>query len=163
MIETPRLILRAPQPGDWPAYRAYRFSPRSTVAGEDEALVWTLFAALFGHWTLRGFGRFIAVLRATGQAIGHFGPLQTAAHPEPELTWTLWDPAAEGQGLAFEAAAAVRDHVFGALGWSTAVSVIDAGNLRSQRLAVRLGAVRDAASPSPLGPDTQVWRHRRAA
>jgi RimJ/RimL family protein N-acetyltransferase len=158
MIDTARLVLRAPVAADWPAYRAYRLSSRSTSA-MPEGAAWTHFAAFFGHWALHGFGRFIATLKDTGRPVGHFGPFFPAGHPERELTWTLWDPALEGQGLAQEAAAAARDHAFGALGWTSAVSYIDPSNARSQALAARLGAVRDRGAPNPYGDDTQVWRH----
>lgn len=159
VLATARLTLRPPEATDWPAYRAYRITPRSTVTAEDEGTIWTLFAAFFGHWALRGFGRFIAVRRDTGAAIGHFGPFYPEGHPERELTWTLWDAGSEGQGYATEAATACRDHAFGALGWSTAVSYIDAGNARSRALAVRLGAARDPGAPTPPGGAVQVWRH----
>lgn len=158
-LTTPRLILRLPQAGDWPFYRAYRFSPRSTLAGEDEGMAWTHFAAFFGHWTLRAFGRFIAQDRLTGDPIGHFGPFHPAGHAEGELTWTLWDASSEGQGLALEAASATRAHAFSTLGWTTAVSHIDAANTRSQALATRLGARRDETAMGPYGPAIQVWRH----
>ncbi len=154
-LETPRLILRLPQESDWPAYRAYRLSSRSTLIGADEELAWTHFAAFFGHWLLRGFGRFIAVDRVTGLAIGHFGPFRPAGQAENELTWTLWDVAHQGRGLALEAAQAVRDHAFVTLGWPSAVSYIEPGNLRSQALAGRLGAVRDPSD----GTACDVWRH----
>jgi RimJ/RimL family protein N-acetyltransferase len=159
-LTTERLHLRRPEAADWPAYRAYRLSPRST-SPMPEGAAWTHFAAFFGHWTLRGFGRFVAVLRATGQPIGHFGPFFPEGHPERELTWTLWDASLEGQGLAFEGARAGRDHAFGPLGWGSAVSYIDPANLRSQALAARLGAVRDPLAPNPYGDATQVWRHGR--
>lgn len=157
MIETARLTLRRPEPGDWLAYRAYRLSARST-GPMDEPAAWTHFAAFFGHWALRGFGRFVAVLRATGAPVGHFGPFHPEGQAERELTWTLWDPALEGRGYAFEAAAAVRDHAFGTLGWETAVSYITTGNTRSERLAARLGAVIDPDAPRHF-PDLTVWRH----
>lgn len=160
-LTTDRLNLRAPQAADWPAYRAYRLSPRSFGA-MDEATAWTHFAAFFGHWALRGFGRFVAVLRETGAPVGHFGPFHPEGQAEPELTWTLWDGAQEGRGLAFEAAAAVRDHAFGVLGWPTAVSYITTGNARSERLAARLGAVPDSVAPRHSDALT-VWRHRRTA
>jgi RimJ/RimL family protein N-acetyltransferase len=160
MIETARLILRRPEAADWPAYRAYRLSSRST-APMPEGEAWTHFAAFFGHWALRGFGRLVATLKDGGRAIGHFGPFFPAGHPERELTWTLWDAALEGQGLAFEAARAARDHAFGALGWTTAVSYIAPDNARSQALAARLGAARDPAAANPYGDATQVWRHGR--
>jgi len=156
MIKTERLMLRMPSNDDWPAYRDYRLSPRSTAPGEDIGMVWTLFAALFGHWTLRGFGRFIATLN--GRAIGHFGPYRPEGHPEGELTWTLWDAGLEGKGYAFEATQATRDHVFGPLGWTTSISYIDPVNRRSQALASRLGAVRDPLAACPYD-GFQVWRH----
>jgi RimJ/RimL family protein N-acetyltransferase len=157
MIDTARLHLRQPLASDWPAYLDYRQSPRSTNHAMPMGEAWTHFAAFFGHWALRGFGRFIATLE--GRPIGHFGPFFTAAHPEPELTWTLWDGTLEGQGFAHEAALAVRDHAFGTLGWTSAVSYIDPANTRSQALAARLGARRDPAAPNPYGDATQVWRH----
>jgi RimJ/RimL family protein N-acetyltransferase len=159
MIETARLILRPPLESDWPEYRDYRMSARSTNREEGTGVVWTMFAAFFGHWTLRGYGRFIATLKDTGRPIGHFGPYFPEGHPERELTWTLWDGEMEGRGYALEAARAARDHAFGPLGWTTAVSYIDPDRVRSLTLAARLGAVRDPAAPNPYGDETQVWRH----
>jgi RimJ/RimL family protein N-acetyltransferase len=160
VLTTPRLTLRAPQEGDWPFYRDYRLSDRSTVKGGDEGLAWVLFSAFFGHWAMRGFGRFIAVLRDTGRPVGHFGPFRPEPWPEPELTWTLWDSSLEGRGIAGEAAAATRDHAFRDLGWTTAVSYIETDNTRSQALARRLGAVPDASAPAPYA-GAAVWRHPR--
>lgn len=157
MIDTARLHLRQPLASDWPAYRAYRQTARSTSPAMPEGEAWTHFAAFFGHWALRGYGRFIAKLQ--GRPIGHFGPFFPESHPEPELSWTLWDATLEGQGYAFEAAQAVRDHAFGPMGWTTAVSYIDPVNTRSQALAARLGAVRDPQAASPYGEASQVWRH----
>ncbi len=155
VLDTPRLILRRPDPADWPAYRAYRLSPRSRPA-MDEGNAWTHFAAFFGHWDLRGFGRFIAQARDDGRAVGHFGPFFPAGHPAPELTWTLWSD--EGRGLAFEAAQAVRAHAFGTLGWTTAISLIAPDNARSRRLAERLGC-RHAGDHD----GAEVWVHRPVA
>jgi RimJ/RimL family protein N-acetyltransferase len=161
ILQTRHLTLRPPVPADWPAYRAYRLSPRSTLAGGDEGTAWTHFAAFFGHWALRGFGRFVACLTDTGQPIGHFGPFRPEPWPEAELTWTLWDAAFEGKGLAYEAATAARDHVFRDLRWETAVSYIETANTRSQALARRLGAEPDPTAAAPY-PGASVWRHPRA-
>lgn len=158
-LHTQRLTLRLPQDSDWPFYRAYRMSARSTLNTDDKILAGTLFAALCGHWTLRGFGRFIAQDRESGRPIGHFGPLRPAGYPENELTWTLWDPAFEGRGLAQEAVLPTRKHAFTKLRWTTAVSYIDPANDRSQALAARLGARRDSLAAVPQGETIQVWRH----
>ena len=159
---TQRLTLREPIPADWPSYRTYRLSPRSTLppGPQAEAEARQHFDALFAHWARRGFGRFIIEHRASGEAIGHVGPFEPEGHPERELTWTLWSANHEGQGYAYEAALAARDHAFGSLGWSTAVSYILPGNVRSQRLAERLGARLD---PMASAPDYDgaclVYRH----
>ena len=44
-----------------------------------------------------------------------------------------------GQGLATEAARAVRDHGFHTLGYARLISLIDPGNLASRRVAEKVG------------------------
>ena len=165
VLTTERLTLRMPGPSDWAAYRAYRLSDRSTLpaAERNEATARKHFDAFADHWHKRGFGRFIMVDHALGQPIGHVGPHEPEGHPERELSWTLWSAAHEGKGYAFEAARAARDHVFGDLGWASAVSYVVADNLRSQRLALRLGAQYDAAARDPYGNGCLVYRHQRGA
>jgi len=67
---------------------------------------------------------------------------------------------AEGQGIGYEAAIAIRRYVFRDLGWDTAVSYIDQDNTRSIRLAERLGAVLDTEAARPA-PKDLVYRHSR--
>ncbi len=160
VIRTERLTLRMPQASDWEAFRAFRLSGRAApvFGSETEALSWTLFAAFFGHWQLRGFGRFIIEERATGNAVGHVGPYFPQGWPEPELTWSLWFDAAEGQGIAHEAALAARDYVYRNLAWKTAVSFIDSANVRSIALATRLGATFERSDPGSVKP-FNFYRH----
>jgi RimJ/RimL family protein N-acetyltransferase len=141
VLETERLVLRAPQASDWPAFRDYRQSARTAFAGgtKTEAEAAQQFASFFGHWVLRGFGRLIAEDRLTGRAIGHFGPMQWQDGTEVELTWSLWTAGAEGRGLAFEAARAMRDWAFGTLGLSAAIAEVHADNAASHRIAQGLG------------------------
>ena len=94
-------------------------------------------------------------------ALGMVGPWFPAGWPERELGWTVWSDAAEGKGYAFEAAAAARDHAFGALGWETAVSYIDPDNIRSVALAERLGARHDPEARGPGENSCLVYRHPR--
>jgi RimJ/RimL family protein N-acetyltransferase len=166
VLTTARLTLRQPTEADWPAYRAYRLGSRSTLPERERAepVARQHFDGFARHWAERGFGRFALVDRATGQPIGHAGPLEPEGHPERELTWTLWSAAHEGQGYAFEAAAAARDHAFGTLGWATAVSYIVPGNDRSRRLAERLGARLDAGARAPAYEGgCLVYRHHGGA
>lgn len=160
VIETERLILRAPEEADFSAYRTYRRSERATRLApvETEGLIWTLFAAYLGHWQLRGYGRFMIVDRASGATIGHAGPIFPEGWQEPELTWTIFAPAFEGQGFAFEAAHAARAHLYRDLGWTTLVSYIAPDNDRSIALAERLGAVLERTDPGEVAP-FHIYRH----
>jgi RimJ/RimL family protein N-acetyltransferase len=163
VLTTARLTLRAPCAADWPAFRDFILSDRARFVRAPEmdvAKAWRGFGHIVGMWVLRGFGMF--VFHETGQdrPLGAAGPWHPVDWPEREIGWSAWDPAAEGRGLAGDAAAAVRDHAFGALGWETAVSYIDPANARSIRLAERLGAVRDPGAAHPFGADPMlVYRH----
>ena len=173
VIHTKRLILRAPEPWDAAPFCAFLGSDRARFVGgtTEPGRAWRAFGTILGHWVLRGFGPFTIVRgdSRTGaeRAIGMAGPWFPDTWPEHEIGWMLWDDAHEGQGLAAEAAAAVRDHARTHLGWATAVSYIDLENARSIALAERLGAVRDPdAAVPPAHPDggaLGVWRHPMGA
>ena len=141
VLETARLILRAPQATDWPAFRDYRASARTAYTGgakkPHEAA--EQFASFFGHWVMRGFGRLIAQDRSSGASIGHFGPMQWDDGGEVELTWSLWTAAAEGRGLATEGATAMRDWAFATLGLQGAIAAVHRDNAASHAIARRLG------------------------
>ncbi len=160
VLHTERLTLRAPCPADWPQWLAYFATERSQLSGgplaDDRA--WRAFCHHIGHWVMRGYGSFIVTRKGSDTAIGLIGPYHPIDWPEAELGWALWNVADEGKGLAYEAAAAARDHVFRDLGWPTAVSYIDPTNARSAALAKRLGAVLDPAARGPH-PDDFVFRH----
>ncbi|MEZ5750964.1 MAG: GNAT family N-acetyltransferase [Paracoccaceae bacterium] len=166
VLDTGGLILRAPEATDWAAWLAFMQSPRSrhVRAGDmTEGQSWRAFGHVIGHWVLRGFGMFVITEKGHDAALGACGPWFPAGWPEREIGWSIWVDSAEGKGIAFEAARAVRDHVFGALGWDTAVSYIDPANTRSAALAARLGCVKDAA-PAIIGEHAaDVWRHPHPA
>ncbi|WP_370541590.1 GNAT family N-acetyltransferase [Actibacterium sp. 188UL27-1] len=159
-LGTNRLTLRMTDPRDWPAYRDYYTSNRSVgVGGPISAReAWHRFAGFWGHWAIHGFGRFTIVEHATGAPIGHVGPYMPEGHAEPELTWTLWTDAAEGRGIAHEAALTARNWCFDTLGWTTLTSVIDPANTRSAALATRLGAHREGPVTNDSGT-FDLYRH----
>jgi [ribosomal protein S5]-alanine N-acetyltransferase len=143
VLETERLILRGPQVGDWPAFRDYRSSARTAYTGGPKKphQAAEQFASFFGHWVMRGFGRLIAEERATGAAIGHFGPMQWDDGGDVELTWSLWTAEAEGRGLATEGARAMNDWAFRTLGLRDAIAAVHHDNAASHAIAQRLGGV----------------------
>ncbi|MEL7098046.1 MAG: GNAT family N-acetyltransferase [Pseudomonadota bacterium] len=146
-LSTARLTLRKPLAGDVPAYTAYCMSDRAGFVGGPftEAQAFEKYCAMAGHWALRGYGRYVMV--HNGAPIGHVGPLGIDAG-QPEMTWTLWDGAAEGKGLATEAATAVWDHLR-AQDWPEMIIRILPDNAASIAIARRIGATQtDEAAPA---------------
>jgi RimJ/RimL family protein N-acetyltransferase len=160
LIETERLALRHPRAEDWTAWVRFMGSERARYVGgpADGEVAWRAFAVVIGHWTLRGFGSFVFTLKGSDEPLGLAGPWYPHGWPEHEIGWTVWTPAAEGRGYAYEAALAARGHAYRDLGWTTAVSYIDPRNARSIALARRLGAVEDKFARRN-DADNLVFRH----
>jgi RimJ/RimL family protein N-acetyltransferase len=159
VLETRRLVLRGPEPHDYPDFKATFASYRSRFMGGplNAYETWMLYAAEIGHWEIRGFGMWMIHLRETGETVGMAGGWFPAKWPEREIAWIIW-PDQAGKGYALEATDRVRRHFYHDLGWESAVSYIDPKNLDSIRLAERLGCKKDAAAPSIDGSDA-VYRH----
>jgi RimJ/RimL family protein N-acetyltransferase len=163
VLTTARLRLDAPDLTDFPAWAAILCSPRARYMdgpySRDDA--YTEFAAMLGTWMLHGHGVFAIRLRDASPALGFVCLNMEPGDQEPELGFFVTE-AAESQGLAAEAAAAVRDWARGQ-GVRSLVSYIDPENHRSMRLAARLGAVRDPAAEASYAatPDAgiAVFRH----
>jgi RimJ/RimL family protein N-acetyltransferase len=157
-LETGRLSLRAPQPEDYPDFKATFTSYRARYMGGplNSYEAWMLYAAEIGHWEIRGFGMWMIHDKLTDETYGMAGGWQPAKWPEREIAWIIW-PDKAGRGFALEAAHAVRAYHY-ANGWTTAVSYIDPKNLDSIRLAERLGATKDVDAPTIDGSDA-VYRH----
>ena len=159
-LETERLILRPARLEDIPHEQAFYQTDRAAFVGGQmhPTLVWRAIAASMGHWTLRGYGPFAVEEKATGIYCGHVGPWFPEGWPEPEISWTIME-AAEGRGIAYEAALTSRAWAYETLGWTTAISLIDPDNTRSIALAERLGAVHDSDFTHVIYGPMQVWRH----
>ena len=108
----------------------------------DRTESWDALAWMLGQWELRGYGMFAVESRATGAFLGRVGILHPLDWPEPELAYAL-ARAAWGHGYAAEAAAAARAWAFDWFGFPRLASFIHPDNHRSQRVAERLGAVRE--------------------
>ncbi len=163
-LHTERLTLRPPTGADWPAARDFFTSPRAEALGgiKTEGQAWRAFAAEVGHWTMLGFGMWAVTYKGDDTARALIGPWCPVDWPETEIGWMTWDAEAEGTGLATEAAHAAIAHAYGTLGWSTVVHYIDPSNIRSIRLAEKLGAVLDPAATAPAPyPGALVYRSPR--
>jgi RimJ/RimL family protein N-acetyltransferase len=159
-IETERLALRAPRLDDFEPYAAFCGSERAKGVGGPytRSQSFQRLEGLVGHWHLRGFGRWMVTDRTTGEPLGVVGPMHPLDWPEPEIAWSVF-AAAEGCGIAREAAEAARRYVYEVLGWTTVISCTTADNTRSIALARRMGAVRDGSFSQPSFGELLIWRH----
>lgn len=163
VIETARLRLDVPTLRDFPVWAEILCSPRSIHMdgpySRDAA--YTEFAAMLGTWVLHGHGVFALRPRDGAAALGFVCVNFEPGDHEPELGFFV-TATAEGQGLAAEAALAVRGWAQGQ-GLPSLVSYVDPQNHRSVGLALRLGAVRDPAAEARYAatPDVgvAVFRH----
>ncbi|WP_127142530.1 GNAT family N-acetyltransferase [Pelagibacterium montanilacus] len=158
-LETDRLLLRPMRAEDWPAYGALMASDRARHMGGpfSRSAAWGMFCADHAQWDLFGSGALMIEDRAGAEVLGQVAVNAGPLFPEHELGWFVY-AAAEGRGIAFEAASAM-------LGWArdtarsaTLVSYIDPDNLRSCRLAERLGGRLDPHAVRP-DPGDLVYRH----
>lgn len=159
-LTTERLTLRPPKPTDVGAYADFRASERSHFVGgpfpRDTA--WQSLCAVAGTWHLLGYGRWIVTATGEDSPLGLVGLLFPPGWPEPEIGWTMFS-AGEGKGFAYEAAQAARDYAYGALGWTTAISLIDPANTRSVSLGKRLGCRPDGMFEHEVYGPMHIWRH----
>jgi RimJ/RimL family protein N-acetyltransferase len=126
-----------------------------------------------GGWKADGIGAFILETAGTDrQVVGQAGLMifdtrdwtpstwaKAGSHAQPELGWAL-TRAYWGQGYATEAAAAIRDWAHERPNIDRLVSLISPDNVRSQRVAERLGAVpTETIMPADSKRAAVVWRH----
>lgn len=111
----------------------------------DDASVAAFHELVLDHWAAHGFGVW-AVEPREGPHAGRFVGFVGLAYPSflpsvadrPELGWRLGREA-WGQGWATEAALAARDDALGRLGLPSLISIIHPENVRSHRVAEKLG------------------------
>ena len=171
-VETDRLVLRVPRlsdvddlvefVGDEEVMRWIGGEPGDRVAAVEHVERWML------RWERNGVGQFVVLLG--GRVIGRVGFIvwdrttwETSAyddageHAETELGWALssrnW-----GHGYATEAARAARKWARTARGVERLISLIDPANLRSARVAEKLGARPERQIETAHGP-AYVWVH----
>jgi len=116
------------------------------------------------HWDEHGFGWYAVQGREgdlEGELLGFTGVAYPTFLPElaarPEIGWRL-APRAWGRGLATEAARVAAAEAFEGLELTELISIIHPGNVRSQRVATKLGMVLEGLVDHPaLGERVQVW------
>ncbi|WP_347265972.1 GNAT family N-acetyltransferase [Paracoccus sp. (in: a-proteobacteria)] len=163
LVETDRLILRAPRLEDLEPMVAFYATERSRWVGGpcNRYESWLRLSSAVGHWLLRGHGMWTIEEKATGAVAGRAGVIHHADWPEPELGWHLYE-GFEGRGIGHEAALAARNAARDIFGLGPLVSLIVPENRRSRALAERLGATVEREG-AVLGHPCLVYRHPRSA
>jgi RimJ/RimL family protein N-acetyltransferase len=176
-LETERLVLRMPRLSDAAPFGVLFKDPTAmefiggvhTETSEDPEFP---VRQWLKRWEANGVGPLIAERREDGVVVGRAGlhiwntstwtPMSYAdagEHAQPELGWALlrehW-----GHGYATEAAQAARDWARGR-GIERLVSVIAPANVRSQRVAERLGCTPGETVTLFDTGEAVVWEHPR--
>ncbi len=147
-LETERLILRPWKPEDFAPYARFSADEESMrYLGRDgkptdAAETWRTICLFIGHWYLRGYTLWAVEEKATGEFVGRVGPWKPEGWPDLEIGWAV-DRSRWGRGYATEAARAAADWVHRTLGADRVVHLIHERNIRSIRVAEKLGARRD--------------------
>jgi RimJ/RimL family protein N-acetyltransferase len=168
-VETPRLLLRLPTVEDAGPYMDFMWDPevvekKQVTLTEDPGdleLARRKTAALIDHWASKQFGLWTVVEKSTGEVIGCVGLQEWKGWPGVELAWVIhrswWN-----KGFASEAAVA-------ALAWTWAhttidhvISIINADDSRSIRVATKVGERFERADVDPInGEAVHVYGIRR--
>jgi RimJ/RimL family protein N-acetyltransferase len=176
-LSTDRLCLRPPTGGDVEALYDL-FADGQVMDGLGITPVSTLEEAGamieegIDGWRIDGLGPFVLENPAIRQVVGQAGLMvfdtrgwtpsswaNAGRHAQPELGWALIR-AHWGQGYATEAAAAIRAWACDSRSIARLVSLITPGNVRSQRVARRLGATPgETVKPADSGRMAVVWHH----
>lgn len=171
-LETARLDLRAPRPGDgemlfasvqesleslrrFPASMTWAVGEQTAAQAEDFC------RRSAANWILRTDFPFLLFLRETGEHVGNCGlhrfDWETRVF---EIGW--WGRSRfQGRGYVTEAAAAITGFAFGALGARRVWCFSDELNERSWRVAERLGFRHEGTLVSERGDPDGTRRNMR--
>jgi RimJ/RimL family protein N-acetyltransferase len=160
-LETPRLLLRLPEISDAEPFMDIFWDPEVvekkqvtlTEAPGDVALATRKTAALVEHWDVRGYGLWTVVEKASGQVIGCVGLQLWKGWPGVELAWII-HRSRWGQGLATEAAVAALDWAWANTKIDHIISLINADDLRSMRVAAKVGERFERADVDPINGES---------
>lgn len=156
ILETPRLILRHQVLADlddlWALYQNPNITkyipdaPRSREEAQEE-LEWHM----HGHPRHPELGLWATILKENGKFIGRCGllPWEVDGIHEVEVAYTIAEEY-WGQGLGSEAAQGILQYGFEKLNLLRLVSLIEPGNIASQKVAEKMGMSHEKTVELPL-------------
>lgn len=160
-LHTNRLVLREYRREDFDAFAAHLADPVSAahLGTVDRQGAWRIFSSQAGLWLLDGAGWWSLEEKESGRLVGHIGAFFREDATVMELGWNTYR-AFWGQGFANEAAAAVLRHAFETRREPRVRALIDAENVSSLRVAMRLGMAYEADTPL-YGKSVGVYTRER--
>jgi RimJ/RimL family protein N-acetyltransferase len=143
-LETPRLYLRLMQPADLDDLLKIFGDPKVMASfdaptfNREQMESWM--RRNLEHQKQHGYGLFSVILKSEGLLIGDCG-LEHMMVDGDQVTELGYDFRSDywNQGLATEAASAVRDYAFNALHLPRLISLIRVGNAASRRVSEKIG------------------------
>jgi RimJ/RimL family protein N-acetyltransferase len=171
-VETARLLLRVPVLADAEPFMDIFWDPEVVERKQvtllqppgGPALARQNTLDMIRQWERRGYGQWSVVEKAGGTLIGCVG----FYHPEREwpgvdLGWLI-HRSRRGQGFATEAVRAALDWAWRHTQIVRILSLIDPGDLRSIRVATRIGETFERAGVDPVnGEPVHVYAIARPA
>jgi RimJ/RimL family protein N-acetyltransferase len=160
-LETARLLLRLPDASDAESYMDFMWDPEVvkkkqvtlTEAPGDLELARRKTTALVDHWESKRFGLWTVVEKSSGQVIGCVGLQEWTGWPGVELAWVIhrsrWN-----QGFASEAALAALEWTWANTTIEHLISIINADDSRSKRVATKVGATFERADVDPINGES---------
>lgn len=169
-IRTDRLLLRQWRPGDLDAY--------AEMCADPEVMRWIgdgrtrtrpeclkAISRFEAAWEQQGFGLFAVELQSSRALIGFAGlavpDFMPEVMPAVEIGWRL-SRRAWGQGFATEAARPVLQQALGTPKLERIVSIIQSGNVASERIAAKLCMTLERETIDPnCGRRVRVYEIKR--
>jgi RimJ/RimL family protein N-acetyltransferase len=177
-LDTERLVLRVPRLEDAEAMLALYSDPEATrfIGGVQPEIVddiERMIGVWLERWAANSFGHLVAERREDRAVVGRIGLVvwdtrsweqstlpEAGEHGQPELGWAL-ARAYWGNGYATEGALVARDWAREGVGIDRLVSVIAPDNVRSQRVAEKLGAVPGETIELAGSGPAVLWEYAR--
>ncbi|WP_425409222.1 GNAT family N-acetyltransferase [Hyphococcus sp.] len=152
-LQSERLIMRGPEPDDFPAFAAM-WSDRDVIRyitkdPLNEENSWFGFLRIAGHWPMMGYGYWMVIEKDTGDLVGEVGfvdfkrTLTPSLKGQPEIGW-VFAAAAHGKGYATEAAKAALEWGDEHFNGARMSCIIDIDNAPSIRVAKKCGFTESA-------------------
>jgi RimJ/RimL family protein N-acetyltransferase len=158
-LETERLVMRMWREADFEEYAELCADAEVMryIGGKifDRTEAWRHMASMIGHWYLRGYGIWAVAEKDSQRLVGRIGCINPAGWPGFEVGWTLkkefW-----GKGYATEGARRALKYAFNELGKPHVISLINAENKASIRVAERLGETLEGTT-TVFGTEVLVY------